>query len=221
MVRSYAIPKWTLGICLFILSFILLGCEAGVDEECGGVDGVVSCLSIDNIQPTNIEDATSSNVDAIGSLCSDGSGEPFGDHNAEVSFSNTPFPGVQGISPATAEGSQRIIITGYSVTYTLNHCPATAAACPALTGFSITGPTLTIPANSIGTTGTFKFVPLAVKEEYVAEGGELGTGSSFGAPLPSYSANYVFSAQTEFFEDSITIEGAAEFTIGAFNLCGT
>jgi hypothetical protein len=220
MVRSQGIPRWLIGIGLFLLSCLLLGCEAEVDDECGGVDNVVSCLSIDRIDPTNIEDTSTSNVDATGSLCPDGSGEPFGDHNAVVSFSNTPFPGVEGDSEIAEAGSQRIIITGYSVTYALNHCPAAATGCPALTGFSSAGPTLTIPPNSSGVTGTFKLVPLAVKEEYVAEGGEVGTGSTVGAPYPSYSANYVFSAKTEFFEDDITIRASVEFTIGGFNLCG-
>jgi hypothetical protein len=219
MVRSHVIPKWLIGISLLAVSYTLLGCDTVVDESCGGVDNVRSCLSIDSIQPTNIANTTTSNVDAVRAICSDGTSELFGDHNAVVSFSNTPFPGVQGTSQATAEGSQRIIITGYSVTYTLNNCPATASGCPALTGFSITGPTLTIPADTSGVTGTFKLVPLAVKEEYVAEGGELGISSAAGAPLPSYSANYVFSAKTEFFEDEITLRGATEFTIGAFDLC--
>ncbi len=219
MLRSHAIPKWLIGICLFVASSILLGCEAEVEEECGGVGGVVSCLSINSIEPRNIADTASSNVDAVGSVCTDGTGEPFGDHSASVTFSNTPFPNVQGTSQANAEGSQRIIITGYSVTYTLNHCPTAAAACPALTGFTIRGTTLTVPANGV-VTGPFKFVPLAVKEEYVAEGGELGFSSASGAPLPSYSVNYTFSARTEPFNDAITIRGSAEFTIGAFNLCG-
>ncbi len=218
MIRSHQIPKWMIGICLFVASCILLGCDSGVGEECGGLGGVVSCLSIDSIQPNNIVDSPTSNVDAVGSLCPDGTGEPFGDHNAEVTFSNSPFPAVDGTSQANAEGSQRILITGYSVTYTLNNCPAAAAACPALTGFSVRGTTLIVPANG-SASGTFTFVPLAVKEEYVAEGGEIsGTGS--GAPFPSYSVNYVFSAQTEFFQDGLTVQGSAEFSIGSFNLCG-
>lgn len=217
MIRSHQIPKWMFGICLFVASCILLGCEAEVSEECGGVDGVVSCLSIDSIQPTNINGDPTSDVDAVGSICPDGSGEPFGNHSADITFANTPFPGVEGTSQANAEGSQRIIITGYSVTYTLNNCPAAASACPALTGFSVRGTTLTVPANGIAT-DSFTFVPLAVKEEYVAEGGEI-SGSGAGAPFPSYSVNYVISARTEFFDDSITIQGAADFTIGSFNLC--
>ncbi len=218
MIRSHQIPKRIIGICLLVASCILLGCEAEVSEECGGVGGVVSCLSIDGIQPSNVSGNPTTNVDAVASICTDGTTETFGDHNAEVTFSNTPFPGVDGTSLATADGSQRIVITGYSVTYTLNNCPAAATACPALTGFSIRGTTLTVPANGT-VTGTFAFVPLSVKEEYVAEGGETsGTGS--GAPYPSYSVNYMFSAQTEFFDDDITIQGSAEFTIGNFNLCG-
>ncbi len=63
-------------------------------------------------------------------------------------------------------------------------------------------------------------VPLRVKEEYVAEGGHLGS-SDFGFPFPSYTATYVFTGRTDFFSDDIRIQGSTEFTIGSFNTCGT
>lgn len=58
------------------------------------------------------------------------------------------------------------------------------------------------------------------EEEYVAEGGETD-GSVAGAPFPSYTANYVFTGRTDAFGADIEIHGAAEFTIGNFNLCGS
>ncbi|MDH3603884.1 MAG: hypothetical protein OEU26_30105, partial [Candidatus Tectomicrobia bacterium] len=111
-----------------------------------------------------------------------------------------------------------VTIVNYSVSYTLNHCPERATACPALTGFTVSpGQTFTIDPN--GTTAhTFPFVPLRVKEEYIAEGGHIGS-SPFGFPFPSYTAHYVFTARTDFFSTDIEIEGFAEFTIGSFNNC--
>ncbi len=92
MVRSHTILKWmigpnrVIGIGLLAALCILLGCDADIREDCGGVGGVISCISIDSIVPD------SSNVDALLSTCPDGSTEVFTDHDATVTFSNRPFP---------------------------------------------------------------------------------------------------------------------------------
>ncbi len=216
--------KMLKGLAICTLGFILWGCEADVREECGGVGNLVSCLSIDNVQPSNINAEASSNVDAVANLCISGdamsepTAEPFGDHSANVTFSNRQFPDVSGASQPDVGGSLLVTIVNYSVSYTLNDCPPRAAACPALSGFTVSpGQTFTIPPNS-ALTQTFPFVPLRVKEEYVFEGGQTGS-TQFGSAFPSYTANYVFTARTDFFSTDIQIEGSAEFTIGNFNLC--
>lgn len=224
MALLHKMRKWLVGFCTIGTLCILLGCEADVGEECGGVGDLVSCLSIDSIQPTDAGSGNNtSNVDAVLQNCSDDpsvfEGELFTDHNALITFSNREFPTATGDTHPTVGGSLAVTILSVSVSYSLNHCPERAAGCPALTGFTVsTGPTFTIPPNGT-TTQTFPLVPLRVKEEYIAEGGEFG-GNVSGAPFPSYSANYVFNARTVDFEDDIQIVGSTEFTIGNFNNCG-
>lgn len=224
MALLHKMRKWLVAFCTIGTLCILLGCDADFSEECGGVGDLVSCLSIDSIQPTDSSSGgNTSNVDAFRADCSDDptapEPEPFGDHNALITFSNQQFPRATGDTHPTVGGSLAVTILSYSVSYTLNHCPEQATGCPALTGFTVsTGPTFTIPPG--GTTSqTFPFVPLRVKEEYSAEGGEL-FGNLAGFPFPSYSANYIFNARTVDFEDDFQIVGSAEFTIGAFNNCG-
>lgn len=216
--------KMLKGLAICTLCFILWGCDADVRDECGGVGNLVSCLSIDNIEPTNAEATASANVDAVANLCTDAQGmptgaEPFGDHLANITFSNQQFPAAGGTTETDIDGNLLVTILNYSVSYTLNDCPPRATACPALAGFTVSpGQTFTIPAGG-SITQSFPFVPLRVKEEYVAEGGHTGS-SQFGFPFPSYTANYVFTARTDFFSSDIQVEGSAEFTIGSFNLCG-
>jgi hypothetical protein len=222
MALLHKMLKWLVGFCTIGTLCILLGCEADVGEGCGGVGDLVSCLSIDSIQPTDaISGDETSNVDALQSTClPEGTPEPFGDHNATITFSNRQFPDATGDTAPAVCGSLTVTILDYSVFYTLNDCPDRAAGCPALTGFTASsGQALRIEPNGT-TSATFPFVPLRVKEEYIAEGGQIG-GSSSGAPFPSYSAHYVFNARTNIFNDDIQVEGAAEFTIGSFDYCSS
>lgn len=203
---------------LFLVSLIFMGCAApggeSTAEGCGGLEASVSCLDIVQIAPTATAGGNSSNVDALQDVCRDPvSGdvtgvEPFTDHSAQITFTHTRFP--------TASGSFDIRILSFTVSYTLNQCPARAIGCPPLTGFTASS-TLLVPAGEEGksnsVTATFPFVPIRVKDEYVTSGGEL---SFF---LPSYTATYVFTAQTTRFNETITARGSAEFTIGNFNNC--
>jgi len=219
MIRWHTKRTGLIGLCALGALGFLLGCEADVSEDCGGMGAVVSCLSVDRVTPVDNDGTPSSNVDASADLCPpDGTFEPFGDHDAEVTFSNHAFPGIEGTSAIANDGSFTITIVNYSVTYTLNDCPPRATGCPALTGFSVApGQTITIPPGGTVTT-QLPFVPLRVKEEYVAEGGHLGS-SGAGFPFPSYTANYVFTGRTDFISTDIRVEASAEFTIGSFNLC--
>jgi len=229
MVSSHTIFKWMtnphrlLGISLLVASCILLGCEADTRDDCGGLGGVVSCVSIDSIVPIAGTGGTeTSNVDAVLSSCSNDDVEEFTDHNANITFSNHQFPASTGTigdgTQVDIDGSLLLTIVNYTVSYTLNHCPSNATGCPALTGFSVSpGQTFTIP-NESSVTREFPMVPLRVKEEYVAKGGQI-TLTEFGAPFPSYTATYVFTGRTDFFSDDIRIEGSTEFTIGNFDSC--
>jgi hypothetical protein len=226
MVCSQTILKWmtgpksVIGISLLLASSLLLGCDADTRDDCGGVGDVVSCVSIDSIVPVGgpVGSGTeTSNVDALQSACTGGELESFTDHSAEITFANRQFPGGDG-TQVDIGGSLLLTILNYTVSYSLNDCPPRATGCPALTGFSVSpGQTFTIPING-AVTQSFPLVPLRVKEEYVAEGGHLGS-SQFGFPFPSYTATYVFTGRTDFFSDDIHIEGSTEFTIGNFNNC--
>ena len=196
---------------LFLVALILVSCSVpGSDnpqEGCGGLEATVSCLQITSIVPTAT--VPTSNVDVHQDICRDPvtrlvtATEIFdGDHNAQITFLNKKFP--------TANSSFDIRIIGFSVSYNLNQCPALARGCPPLTGFTASGASLVIPVDGT-VTQTFPFVPLRVKQEYVAAGGEV-----FSRSLPSYTATYVFTAQTVSFNDTLTVTGSAEFTIGDF-----
>jgi hypothetical protein len=199
---------WLIGLVLLAMVGALVSCGEPGGEGCGGIEDVVSCVSITGITPTNIAGENTSDVDAVRDICSVDATtgqpelEPFGAHNATITFSNAAFPG--------SSRSQAVTLQQVSVSYSLNTCPD-GAVCPPLPGFSQSVPTLVIPEGSTAS-GTFPFVPLSVKDEYVNQGGDT-------TRFPSYNADYVFTGQTQFFSDTITIRGSAAFTIGNFDLC--
>jgi len=197
---------------LFFVALVLASCSApggnNPQEGCGGTEATVSCLQINSIVP--VADATpTSNVDVHQDICIDPatgkvlSTEKFiGDHNAQVTLLNKKFP--------KASGGFDIRLLGYSVSYRLNQCPALARGCPPLTGFTVASQTAVIPQGS-SLTLTLPAIPLRVKEEYVAAGGEV-----FSASLPSYGVTYTFTAQTISFNQTFTVSGTTEVTIGDF-----
>ena len=200
---------------LFLVVLILASCSAPSDDGagggCGGSEAAITCLNVTGITPTS-RTVDTSNVDALQDQCRDPvtgavtGVEPFADHNASVTLVNRQFP--------TARATDRtfdIRIVGYSVTYTLNLCPAAARGCPPLTGFTA-GESIVIAAGQTVTV-TLPFVPLSVKNQYVQAGGELGTAA------PSYTATYTFTAQTIGLNDTFTVQGSAQFTITDFNNC--
>jgi len=205
--------KWFVVFCIVSAVGILFGCETNPDDNCGGLDDIVSCVSVSNIAPSDSNGAASTNVDAVRDICStDSSGtptlEPFTDHNAAITLTNAQF--------TTASDSFDVEVHHYSITYTLINCPAAATGCPPLTG--VEGErTFVIPKGG-QVTATFPLVPLAVKQEYASEGGEVGASGS-GAPFPIYTATYVFTATTEPFSTEIEISGSQDFTIGNFDNC--
>jgi hypothetical protein len=185
---------------------ILAGCSGPSGEEgCGGTGDVVSCVDIEDVVPMDQDEATS-NVDAFQVDCDDDPDvvdpEPFFDHSAEVTFTNNVAPG--------AGSAFDVRIESFSVTYRLNSCPPMATGCPPLTGFS-GDETFIIPAGGT-VTHEFPLVPIRVKEEFEAAGGD---------PLRplSYTATYVFTGRTVPFNDGLRLEASTEFTIGNFNNC--
>ena len=202
---------------LFLVVLSLASCSAPSDDGagggCGGSEASITCLDVTGIVPTSVGGDTT-NVDALQDQCRDQTGavtgpEPFGDHNARVTFVNRQFPTTTSTGRAFD-----IRIIGYSVTYTLNTrpCPAGVAGCPPLTDLPPASASVTIPAGQT-VTATFPFVPLSTKNEYVRAGGELGIAA------PSYSATYTFTAQTIGLIDTFTIQAGSQFTITDFRNC--
>jgi hypothetical protein len=203
---------------LFLIMFILVSCSAPSDDGtgggCGGSNASITCLDVTGITPTSLDEDTT-NVDALLNQCRDPvtgavTGiEPFGDHNADVTLVNRQFP----TSTATDRAFD-IRIIGYSVTYSLNPggCLPAARGCPPLTGLTVSGESIVIPAGQTLTI-TLPFVPLSRKNEYVQAGGELGIAA------PSYTTTYTFTAQTIGLVDTFTVQGRAPFTITNFDNC--
>jgi len=200
------------------LALGLLGCDGGLggSGQCGGANDSDACVRIDKIEPVYM-DVPSSNVDVKRSICTPDDPktlttdetvlEPFAvaDHNAKVTISNAPLPGVG----PTADTS--VTLQDFSISYSLNSCPAAAIGCPPLdTLRAVPGLTVTIPPES-SVDITLPFVSLAKKFEYVSRGGSLSA-------FPSYTATYII-AGTDAFNNSVSVRGSAQFTIGDFNLC--
>lgn len=193
----------------------LLGCDSGIggSGQCGGASESDACVRIDKIEAISA-DQTSSNVDVIRDICTPDNPttptdetvlEPFGDHNAIVTISNAPLPGVGPIADTS------VTLQDFSISYSLNSCPASAIGCPPLdTLRAVPGQTVTIaPGSAVAI--TLPFVPLAKKIEYVRKGGAL-------SGFPSYTAIYII-AGTDAFNNSVSVRGAAQFTIGNFDFC--
>lgn len=201
---------------LLALIIFINGCgEVGGSGQCGGVATAGACIMISNIAPSYFGETTS-NVDIVPNLCVDPATgattgvEQYGDHFASISFLNFPLPG------AIIETMPIVTIQNYSISYTLNECP-TGATCPALdTSLFNPGDSFTIfpdadPKIPTGITKDLSFFSIRKKDEFISKG---GTTNSY----PSYSANYIFNGTTTF-NQSISVSGSVEFTLGDFNNC--
>jgi hypothetical protein len=218
-----------------LMVFFLLVVAACGEVSCPGGEDTGSCLRIENIEPTYLEKPTSS-VDAVADLCSTGTStsatvEKFTGHAAKISFSNFPVEG--GSVPA--EEISPITLGDFSITYSLNNCPA-GAICPPLNTFITAATahpdTIIVPANG-KITVTYPFVDLSKKFEFVAK--RLGQATfsylDFFPPpsappfsiapfleFPSYTATYKFNG-TDTFGNKVSVTGSREFTIGDFANC--
>jgi hypothetical protein len=200
--------RWSMGLFVVGISGALVACGSPGGEGCGGIEDIVSCVTVTEIVPMDSAGTNTSNVDAFPNPDCNGDGtqddpETFTDHSAAITFSNQPFPKATDSLPVT--------IRHMAITYSINNCPA-GAFCPPLPDVS-QNVTLVIEAENT-TTATFPLVPLRVKDAYFA-----GAGGVPPSAPPSYNANYTFTAQTQGFTDTFQIEASQEFTIGDFDLC--
>ena len=198
--------RWLIRLVLGGPICLLASCGGPGGEGCGGVDTSVSCVSITNIEPVDGSGTATSDVDVTFNQDCNGDGvlddpEPFTAHGATVTFSNSTFP--------TADNGLPVTIRSVTVSYSLLICPP-GAVCPPLTGFT-QNVSFNIPADAT-TSDEFPLVPLSVKNEFTAQGGS-------SAAFPTYGANYTFTGTTDFFNDTITIEGSTSVVLGGFNNC--
>jgi hypothetical protein len=203
--------RWFMSLFVLAMAGLLTACSSPGGEECGGIEDIVSCISVSSIQPTSTAGGNSSDVDVIQVPDCDNDPttndpEPFTKHDALVTFTNAAFPNF--LNPDEAD-SLDVTIERVQITYRVNNCPP-LAGCPPLTALN-QAVSLTIPADST-VTGTFPLVPLSTKDEFLALGGSANA-------FPSYTASYVFTARTQSFSDTITIRGATNFVMGNFDLC--
>ncbi|MGE3536595.1 MAG: hypothetical protein AB7N91_04050 [Candidatus Tectimicrobiota bacterium] len=197
--------------CLLLLGLVLPGCE-NQPEGCGGNQSAAACLSLASIVPGDEPSGATSNVDAVQDICTAEPGSPlefeaFTDHYADLTLRNVLAPGIaQGLA---------VTLQSFTLTYSLSRCSPLALTCPQLSGFSApVGQSVTILPNSSATL-RLPFVPLAVKNEYVRGGGEVGRLST------SYTATYTLNLRTQFTDDTITLSGSAEFSLTNFDACET
>jgi hypothetical protein len=197
---------------LFLVVLILASCSAPSDDNpaqgCGGTEAAVSCLSIASIAPTG-----GGNVDAFAHVCTTDpttgavtTVEHLTDDNATVTLSNTKFP--------TALGTFDIRVIGYSISYELNGpcpSPSVAQACPSLAPLSFQA-TIVVPAGTSAPPQTLALVPLSVKLAYARN-----FNVRLSIPVLSYTAHYVFTAQTVGLNDMFTVEANTTFEIADFS----
>jgi hypothetical protein len=207
--------RWFMGLFVLAIAGLLTACSSPGGEGCGGIDDIVSCISISSIQPVSTAGEDSPDVDVTFNTDCDGDPttidpELFGSHDARVTFANAAFPNFIG-DDEEEPGSLDVTIERVRITYQVNNCPP-LAGCPPLPELN-QAVSLTIPAATEDVVGIFPLVPISTKQEFLALGGSANA-------FPSYTANYTFTGRTQSFSDTITIRGATNFVMGSFNVCG-
>ena len=196
--------RWFMGLFMLGVVGVLTACASHGGEGCGGVEDLVSCVTITEIQPTATAGGDTSDVDVIQDDCNPGAGvdpELFTKTDALITFVNQTHP--------SAAGSLDVTLERMRVTYNVNNCPP-SAFCPPLP--AIDEPvSLDIPEDST-VEDTFDLVPISTKQDFVRLGGSADA-------FPTYTANYAFRARTQFFQDTFTIEGSVSIVLGHFLVC--
>jgi ferredoxin len=183
---------------------LLTACSSHGGDDCGGIEDLVSCVTITNIQPTATAGGDTSDVDVIQDDCDPGPAvdpEVFTKHDARITFVNQTHP--------SASGSLDVTLERVRITYAVNSCPP-AATCPPLPAID-EAISITIPEDSEAEE-TFDLVPISTKNRFNNLGGSADE-------FPSYTANYAFTARTQFFQDTFTIRGSVNFVLGHFLVC--
>ncbi len=203
-------------ILLLLVLSLATGCGPALNAHCTVETKAGACLTLISIEPySGVDGIFSTNVDAWQGSCevpdpanpgqTKLEAEPFTDHMATLTITNAPPSELQG----TPEMAPAVTLDEYHVVFETNEC-ARDVVCPELDPMDFEpGPSVSILA---GTTAqiTLPFVPLRKKFEYQLKSGIPGGYSSYSA---------IIEIRGRDDEGRIKLEGAAEFSIGDFDLC--
>jgi hypothetical protein len=190
---------WCMGLFLTAMLLVLTACGGGGSDNCGGIDDIISCVNVTNIDPVNAQ------VDAMD--C-DANGIPDVQVEPEAvtfTFRNDVFPSfVEGVDPENLD----VRINHVRVTYE-SQC-GTGQVCPALSSHNEA--VVVFIQDSGGTASeSVTLVSAFTQGQYAA--GAAGLPDN----IASYTANFVFEAETVGFEDNFDFGASVPFSIGNFS----
>lgn len=189
---------WCMGLFLTAILLLLAGCSGGGGDNCGGIDDIVSCVYVTDVEPVNAQvDIADCNADGVPD-------PPVNPDTVTVSFRNDLFPTF--VDPPLP-GGLPVQINHVSVTYVPRCGPG--QVCPSLSGHDEA--VFVFIEDDGGTAATsVTLVSAFTKGQYA---GLIPDPDNPAA----YTANLVFEAQTIGFEDNFDIDVSVPFTIGNFS----
>jgi hypothetical protein len=172
---------------------------------CGGgaaVSGIVLC--VDNVQPLYNQVLTS-NVDIVRVTCTDGTPEPYFDHQATVTISAALASGATQPPVSTV-----VTLTHYVIAYTQN---------PGVVGPNIqtTGnlfETISVPVAGT-VTRDLVLMNTQQKQQFLLD---IGRAGAFDGIFRGYAVTYTFYGQDQF-GTNLTARGFGQVIIGNYQHC--
>ena len=182
---------------------LLTGCgEVGGAGQCFGAGASGLCVTLDSLEPRDIDGTITADVDAFQSDC-DGDGVPdesFGEHYVLATLSSFLLPGV--VSPPAPS---RVTFTNYLVTFLPN--PNNTGGSPVLTSYDYRE-TFSMDAGS-PLTVELLLVSIQDKLDYITSGNPLGS---------IYTVSLQFVGKTEY-NQTVVVGGQTNITMADFNNC--
>lgn len=192
---------------------LALAAVAGCAEQsqCGATTNSGACLRVDSIIPT-YESSNTDSVDVVQNSCLVGTGatamtvpEPFTDHDADVTVTNTQLDKGSVRAPA-------IVLQNFTIKYSVTGCPP-GGSCPQLDDLVIApGQTVSIESGQ-SVSFTLPLMPVRKKQEFIDKGGDP-------TKFPGYAAQYVMTGPPDDPDARETLVGYTSFSIGTFDYCG-
>lgn len=195
---------------LLLLGLAACGGGGGNDIAgggCGGgatVSGIVLC--VDNVQPLYNKVLTS-NVDIVQGICTDGTPEPYFDHQATVTISASLATGATQPPVSTV-----VTLTRYVIDYTAN---------PGVVGPTIRSTGDLFETISLPVAGTasrdLRLLTTQQKEQFLLD---LGLAGAFDGIYRGYAVTYTFYGQDQY-GNNLVARGFGQVIIGNYQNCAT